>query len=302
MGIFKFCIGEPVAEGIAHLLFRRRIIAVADEYALFIHLVRRLGEAFGAGNVGIGQRPRLRQPARGLCPAEQEVGARRPAALAGQHHVQKGVHLFRKGKFDGRAAEEDDGDLFARPAKRLDEGELVCGQPHALAVGALAFDVVRQPREHERLLEGRGERQRFVDICLLCGRLVFGIAAGEGVFDAHIVERLFGRCQLYGVDHRAARALVAHLFKQVAADEQFFPFRKGQDAVVFQQHGAVCRHFAGKAVVCSKIAVIFLLLCVFFRQMQHVCGGFIQIFHGEGAVFDAVQDLPAADGGVARHL
>ena len=67
----KARIGEPVAEGIAHPLFSRRIVAVADKDALFVNLVLALSEVFAEGNILVVYGPGLRKPARGVCFAEQ---------------------------------------------------------------------------------------------------------------------------------------------------------------------------------------------------------------------------------------
>ena len=105
-------------------------------------------------------------------------------------------------------------------------------KPHGLAVVALPFRHVVEPRKEEHGV-GRGSRLDgfFAQFSRICA--AFRIALAIGVGNALELEGFLGGSGLRGVDHRAARALIAHLFEHLADDEQLFFAREREGAVVF---------------------------------------------------------------------
>ena len=137
-----------------------------------------------------------------------------------------------------------------------------------------------------------------------CVFSILAIAAEIGVGDALFVKRLLGRRELRGVDHRAARTLIAHLCEHLADDEQLSAVRfERQRAVVFEEHGTVGRDLGGKRVMGLEIGVLlFGSDGIPFDETKHIFDSLVERLHIERAVLERLQDDIAAVGGIAGHF
>ena len=96
--------------------------------------------------------------------------------------------------------------------------------------------------------------------------------------------------------------MIAHLLKQVADDKNFMIRRQRKNTVVFQEHGTIFGDFAGKAVVCFKIAVIRHLFSILFNDAKDIGDAPVQVLHGKRTVFYAIQYPSATDICIPWHF
>ena len=274
-------IGKPEAEREPQGNVVFAVIAIADLRPLGIDLVDSLAEGFVRGNVLIAHRPRLGELAGRVFHAEQQIIDRRAAVLSRQIHIENRVNFIAERNLERRTAEQDDDDLLPAFRKRVDQPEMAFRHAHVLAVAALGFVFVRQPRK---------DQDR---VALLERVRLYAVR----------VERVLRRRDLRRSDHGAARALIAHVFKELARNVQLLRAGKRQHAVVLQQHRAVRGDLGGKRMMRIPIHRLRIGgLDGFADPVEDVPAGFVEILHRERAVFDAVKDPPAADRRIARHF
>ena len=194
--LFKGRVGKPVSERITDRYAVFVVVTVTDLGSVRIHFVYALSEGLVRRHVFIAERPRFGELAGRIDFPEEQLRRRLAAALTGKIHIEDRVCVVVEGQFHGRAAEEHDNDRLTGFAHLVDQTQMRFGQFHILAVAALALVLVCQSRKNK-------------DFVAIVNTVILNAARSEGVF---------GRGEPGGVDHRTARALIAHPLEHLAAD------------------------------------------------------------------------------------
>ena len=171
----------------------------------------------------------------------------------------------------------------------LQQVDLVLGQTHVGAVKAFRLEGLRQADVHQYALGvlGEGDGLGFqLGVGLVLTLKALGIA---DVLEEVAGKQRHGAFHALGVDHAAARALIAGLFGKIANDGHLCILAQGQNvALVLQQHDGLFSRFQ---------RVLMLLLhvhrsAVTLRQRQHHVQQFghalVDFLLGDAAFLDSL--------------
>ena len=200
---------------------------------------------------------------------------------------------------------------------------LVFGHSHMLPVAALRLKALRQPGEdncHVRIPCGLHRLFQQSILCrsaesvlrLLAGS-IFHLTAGTllhlsaGGIIPSCIGHLHSLCAVqrrHGmlfIDMAAARPLVPGLFREASDKRHPAALLQGQDAVVFQEHGALCRKFLRfpPRRLPVKDRILLLVLQSLPDEAELIPHRLIQLLPGERPLLQGLQDclrlpLPAA--------
>ena len=263
-----------MAEGIAHRLFRRVVIAVAHIHAFAVFCIPLSKGIFGK-DIRIGNRPCLRQLATGICFSGQKIGNGLTAGLPRQAHIDNRLDFIRPRQLHCAAAQQHHHSIAVCRRHRFNHAVVPRRKPHMLPVKGFRFINLRQSCHHNGYLMSLGCLCRFLQGSVR--HVPLRVAAGSKRSVRHGIGQIDQFC---GVDMAAAGALIAQLLRHMADQDQIRR-RKGQNtALVFQQHRALFGNSLSKCVVLVPIYRSRFRLLRLLHQTEDALHGRVDILLG----------------------